>query len=99
MFGSFSAGDSLRVYRLQRKGVSLDLQRELTQPGVPLWEAWLAFLTQQAMGQPTYIVADLHTGYVEHLTGMRTCISTCPACIPPVWIVLINPINIDQVSL
>ncbi len=62
MFGSFSAGDSLRVYRLQRKGISLDLQRQLTQPSIPLWEAWLAFVTQQAMGQPTYIVHDLHHG-------------------------------------
>jgi hypothetical protein len=62
VFGSFSAGDSLRVYRLQRKGVSLDLQRQLTQPTAPLWEAWLAFVTQQAMGQPTYVVFDLHQG-------------------------------------
>ncbi len=62
MFGTFSAADSLRVYRLQRKGVSLDLQRQLTQPSIPLWEAWLAFVTQQAMGQPTYILYDLHHG-------------------------------------
>lgn len=62
MFGPFSAGDSLRVYRLQRKGISLDLQRKLTQPRTPLWEAWLAFVTQQAMGQPTYVVYDLHQG-------------------------------------
>lgn len=62
MFGTFSAADSLRVYRLQRKGVSLDLQRQLTQPRNPLWEAWLAFVTQQAMGQPTYILYDLHHG-------------------------------------
>lgn len=62
MFGPFSAGDSLRVYRLQRKGVSLDLQRQLTQPTNPLWEAWLSFVTQQAMGQPTYILYDLHHG-------------------------------------
>jgi hypothetical protein len=58
----FSAGDSLRVYRLQRKGVSLDLQQGLTQPRKPLWEAWLAFLTQQAMGQPTYVLYDPHNG-------------------------------------
>ncbi len=62
MFGPFSAGDSLRVYRLQRKGVPLDLQRELTQPSIPLWEAWLAYLTQQAMGQPTYVLYDLRDG-------------------------------------
>jgi hypothetical protein len=62
VFGPFSAGDSLRVYRLQRKGVSLDLQRSLTQPATPLWEAWLAFLTQQAMGQPTYVLCDIHDG-------------------------------------
>lgn len=62
MFGLFSAGDSLRVYRLQRKGVSLDLQRTLTQPYAPLREAWLAFLTQQAMGQPTYVLYDLQDG-------------------------------------
>ncbi len=62
MFGPFTAGDSLRVYRLQRKGISLDLQRHLTQPTTPLREAWLAFLTQQAMGQPTYVLYDLHDG-------------------------------------
>ena len=62
VFGPFSAGDSLRVYRLQRRGVSLDLQRDLTQPSNPLWEAWLAFLTQQAMGQPTYVLDDLQDG-------------------------------------
>jgi hypothetical protein len=62
MFGPFSAGDSLRVYRLQRKGVSLNLQRSLRQPHAPLWEAWLAFLTQQAMGQPTFVLYDPHDG-------------------------------------
>jgi hypothetical protein len=62
VFGPFTAGDSLRVYRLQRKGVSLDLQRYLTQPVTPLREAWLAFLTQQAMGQPTYVLYDLYDG-------------------------------------
>lgn len=62
MFGPFSAGDSLRVYRLQRKGISLDLQRTLTQPYAPLREAWLAFVTQQAMGQPTYVLYDLRDG-------------------------------------
>ena len=62
MFGPFSAGDSLRIYRLQRHGVSLDLRRDLTQPWSPLREAWLAFLTQQAMGQPTYILTDMHQG-------------------------------------
>jgi hypothetical protein len=55
-------GDSLRVYRLQRKGSMLDLQRGLTQPYAPLWEAWLAYLTQQAMGQPTYVLVDLQDG-------------------------------------
>ncbi|NIV28620.1 MAG: hypothetical protein GWN58_03610, partial [Anaerolineae bacterium] len=62
MFGSFTVGDSLRVYRLQRKGVSLDPQRSLTQPSKPLLGAWLAFLTQQEMGQPTYVLSDLHDG-------------------------------------
>jgi hypothetical protein len=62
VFGPFSAGDSLRVYRLQRKGLTLDLQRSLTQPFKPLWEAWLAFLTQHAMGQPTYVWVDLREG-------------------------------------
>lgn len=62
MFGSFRAGDSLRVYRLQRKGISLDLQRSLTQPSKPLLEAWLAFLTQQEMGRPTYVLSDLRDG-------------------------------------
>jgi hypothetical protein len=50
------------VYRLQRKGVSLDLQQALMQPTRPLWGAWLAFLTQQAMGQPTYVLYDPHDG-------------------------------------
>jgi hypothetical protein len=40
----------------------MDLQRGLTQAHVPLWEAYLAFLTQQAMGQPTYVVYDPHDG-------------------------------------
>ncbi|MGC9332901.1 MAG: hypothetical protein ACP5JJ_02050 [Anaerolineae bacterium] len=62
MFASFSAGDSLRVYRLQRKGVSLDLRTHLTQTYTPLWAAWLAFVTQQAMGHPTYVLYDLHDG-------------------------------------
>jgi len=62
VFGPFSAGDSFRVYRLQRKGVSLDLQNYLTQMQTPLWEAWLAFVTQQSMGQPTYVLSDLHDG-------------------------------------
>ncbi|MFN2291210.1 MAG: hypothetical protein ACK2UC_08485 [Anaerolineae bacterium] len=62
MFASFSAGDSLRVYRLQRRGVSLDLRTHLTQSSTPLREAWLAFVTQQAMGQPTYVLYDLHEG-------------------------------------
>jgi hypothetical protein len=62
VFGPFSAGDSLRIYRLQRRGVSLDLRRDLTQPWSPLREAWLAFLTQQAMGQPTYVLSDLRQG-------------------------------------
>jgi hypothetical protein len=62
VFASFSPGDSFRIYRLQRKGVVLDLQRGLTQPHTPLWEAYLAFLTQQAMGQPTYVLYDPHDG-------------------------------------
>lgn len=62
MFGPFSPGDSLRVYRLQRRGISLDLQRGLTKPRTPLWEAYLAFLSQQAMGQPTFVLYDPHDG-------------------------------------
>jgi hypothetical protein len=62
VLGPFSPSDSLRVYRLQRKGISLDLQRDLTQPHTPLWEAWLAFLTQQAMGHPAYVLYDPHDG-------------------------------------
>lgn len=58
MLGPFSLGDSLRVYRLQRRGLSLDLESDLTQPHSPLWEAWLALLTQQAMGQPAYVLDD-----------------------------------------
>lgn len=62
MFAPFSPGDSLQVYRLQRRGTSLDLQRNLMHPTKPLTEAWLAFLTQQAMGQPTYVLYDPHDG-------------------------------------
>jgi hypothetical protein len=62
VFGPFSAGDSFWLYRLQRKGISLNLQRGLTQSHVPLREAWLAFLTQQAMGQPTYVLYDARDG-------------------------------------
>lgn len=62
MFGAFSLGDSVRVYRLQRRGISLDLQRDLTQSNTPLWDAWLAFVTQQAMGRPTYVLYDPHDG-------------------------------------
>jgi len=62
VFGPFTPGDSFRVYRLQRRGVSLDLQRGLIQPSIPLREAYLAFLTQHAMGQPTYVLYDPHDG-------------------------------------
>jgi hypothetical protein len=62
VFGPFTPGDSLRVARLQRRGISLALQQHLTQPHTPLWEAWVAFLTQQAMGQPTYVLYDPHDG-------------------------------------
>ena len=62
MFAAFSPGDSLRVYQLQRRGTFLDLQRKLMHPSRPLAEAWLAFLTQQAMGQPTYVLHDAHDG-------------------------------------
>jgi hypothetical protein len=31
-------------------------------PAKPLGEAWLAFLTQQAMGQPTYVLYDAQNG-------------------------------------
>jgi hypothetical protein len=60
--GPFTPGDSVRVYRLQRRGISLDLRRNLTRPHTPLLEAWLAFMTQQAMGQPTYVLYDPHDG-------------------------------------
>jgi len=62
VLGPFTPGDSIRVYRLQRRGVSLDLRRNLTRPHTPLLEAWLAFMTQQAMGQPTYVLYDPHDG-------------------------------------
>lgn len=62
MFGPFSAGDSLRVYRLQRHGTLLDLPRGMTRPQSPLREAWLAFLSQQAMGRPTYVLYDPEDG-------------------------------------
>lgn len=62
MLGPFTPGDSTRVYRLQRKGISLDLRRDLIQPRTPLWEAWVAFLTQQAMGHPTCVLYDPHDG-------------------------------------
>lgn len=62
MSGPFSLGDSLRVYRLQHLGIRLDLERGLMQSQTPLWEAWLALLTQQAMGQPTYVRCDPQEG-------------------------------------
>jgi hypothetical protein len=62
VFSPFGPGDSLRVYRLQGKGLALDLKRGLIQPQSPLREAWLAYLTQQAMGQPTYVSFDPHSG-------------------------------------
>jgi hypothetical protein len=62
VIAAFRPGDSLRVYRLQRRGVSLDVQRRWTRPQTPLWEAWLAYLTQQAMGQPTFVMYDPHDG-------------------------------------
>jgi hypothetical protein len=58
----FSPGESLTVYRLQGQGLSLDLQRSLVQPCAPLREAWLSFLTQQAMGQVTYVLYDPRDG-------------------------------------
>ena len=62
VFGAFRPGDSFRVYRLQRKGVSLDLRQALTESHSPLREAWLALLTQQAMGQPTFVLFSLEEG-------------------------------------
>jgi len=58
----FSPGESLRVYRLQGRGLTLDLERGLTEPNMPLREAWVAFLTQQAMGRATYVLYDAHYG-------------------------------------
>ena len=58
----FSPGESLRVYRLQGKGLALDLERGLTEPNMPLREAWVAFLTQQAMGRATYVLYDAQYG-------------------------------------
>lgn len=55
MIGPFSLGDSVWVYRLQHRGISLDPERDLTKPRAPLGEAWLALLTQQAMGRPAYV--------------------------------------------
>lgn len=62
MLVPFSPGESLRVYRLQGQGLALDLERGLTQPNMPLREAWLAFLTQQAMGRATYVLYDAQYG-------------------------------------
>jgi hypothetical protein len=62
VFGPFSPGDSLRVYRLQRQGIWLDLHKALAGSSSPLLQAWLAFLTQSAMGQPTYVLYDPHDG-------------------------------------
>jgi len=58
----FSPGESLRVYRLQGRGLTLDLERGLTEPNMPLREAWVAFLTQQAMGRATYVLYDAQYG-------------------------------------
>ena len=62
MFGPFSLSDSLRLYRLQHKGFSLDLVRSLTGSQQPLWQAWLALMSQHAMGQPAYVLFDPHAG-------------------------------------
>jgi hypothetical protein len=62
VFGPFSLGDSLRLYRLQRRGYSLDLVRSLTESQQPLWQAWLALMSQHAMGQPAYVLFDPHDG-------------------------------------
>jgi len=42
--------------------VSLDLQRHLTQALSPLRSAWLALLSQQAMGHSTYVFYDIRRG-------------------------------------
>jgi len=62
VFGPFSLSDSLRLYRLQHRGLSLDLVKSLTQPQQPLWQAWLALMSQHAMGQPAYVLYDPHDG-------------------------------------
>ena len=62
VIGPFSPGDSLRIYRLQRKGISFDVQQDLVNPRHPIREAWLALMTQHAMGQPTYVLYDPHDG-------------------------------------
>jgi hypothetical protein len=62
VLGPFRLGDGVRVYRLQRRGTSLDLEGDLLQPHTPLWEAWLAVVTQHAMGKPAYVLYDPHKG-------------------------------------
>jgi hypothetical protein len=62
VFGPFRLGDGVRVYRLQRRGTSLDLEGDLLRPHTPLWEAWLALVTQHAMGEPAYVLYDPHEG-------------------------------------
>jgi hypothetical protein len=62
VFVPFSPGESLTVYRLQGRGLPLDLEQALLRPCAPLREAWLAFLTQQAMGRATYVLYDARDG-------------------------------------
>jgi hypothetical protein len=62
VFGPFTLDDSLRLYRLQRGGFSLDLVRALTGFQRPFWEAWLALVSRHAMGQPAYVLSDPHDG-------------------------------------
>lgn len=62
MFGPFSLGDSHRLYRLQHRGLALDPIKSLTQPRQPLAQAWLALMSQHAMGQPAFVLYDPHDG-------------------------------------
>lgn len=62
MFGPFGLADSLRLYRLQHRGLSLDPVKSLTQPRQPLAQAWLALMSQHAMGQPAFVLYDPHDG-------------------------------------
>jgi hypothetical protein len=66
----FSVRDILLVRELQDKGISLDLERSVLQPRVPLWNALLSQVPLNSSGAATYVTRNKNlSGFVQALPG------------------------------